>query len=757
MKLLAALAAVLLLGGIAIHRMWDQPLWYPDGWIHFLWLAGGYAVLSAAVILWKPAVHRALLGVFVIAVTAAAIGVVPVLAVALLLAASFALGRRIRPAIHIPEAILLGLACYMLLAQVLVHFPVNYPAVYGLLLAIPLVWNWRCFLDISWRPGGAGKAEAAAQAVGLFPLLCHWAVVLKPETGPDALSMHLATPLSIATHHLWHFNAQHMIQAVIPRGGEWIYTIAVLLGGEFAARLMNLALLGILAALIFRASQRWVSRTNAWLLVGLFASVPVVQMVTGSLYVENIWAAFLMAAFLAADDAILVAVFAGAAVMTKLLAVAFAAPILLSKRPRIAVLALAGVWAVPPYAEAFLRTGNPVFPYMNAIFKSPYYETAKSFTYERMNEKLTPSSLYDLTFHTRRYIEGQDGAFGFQFLLFLPLVIVLIWKRRPFPEWRSLAVVLVGALVILIQAPHMRYLYPAMALCSILFALLLAELGRTGTILCTACIAVNLCFLPASSWIHKDFAWNPFDAKATEKFLTAGAPTRKLIDYLNQQHPGEPVLFLETLEIAGLHAEEYSNSWHHTGFLKQLSEAEYPAGLTRLFAEHHIRYFIAPRQAPVRQISVLQYLRDNTREETANGGFAVYALNAQPLPTRQLQMMMPGDYDDAHPAIQYSEGWDRDAQFAEARGHTISYSNRPGARARLAFTGSSITYLYTQAPNRGKAAITLDGVAQAMLDLHSPDVRWQQQKVYAGLSAGPHQLEIRVLDGYIDIDALLVR
>ncbi len=757
MRALAAISGILILCVILARKMWEQPIWYPEGWAHFLWFAAAYSVVSAVLIAWRPSAHKTFFGVLVLLVTAAAIGPVPVAAVLFLLASCFALGRLIRPKSATPESILLGLACFMLLVQALVHFPVNYPVVYAALLAIPIVWNWRAFRELRWTAEPAGRAETAAQSLAIFPLLCHWAVVLKPETGPDALSMHLAYPMSIAANHKVSFDVQHMIRAVMPMGGDWVYTIAFLLGGEFAARLANLGVLVIIAALLFRASLRWVDRTRAWLLVALFASLPVVQMVTGSLFVENIWAVFLLAAFLSIDDALLAGVFAGAAVMTKLLAAAFAVPILFSRRPKIAALALAALWALPPYVEAYVRTGNPIFPYMNTIFQSPYFETKTAFTDERLNERLNPAVLYHLTFDTRRYVEGQDGAFGFQFLLFLPLLMVSMVKQRPFPEWRTFAVVLMSSIVILSFAPHMRYLYPAMALASILIALLLRELGRTGVVLCVACVAANLYFLPAASWIHKEFALNPFDRNAMDRFLTASAPTRKLIDYMNSKHPGQPVLFLETLEVAGLRAKEYTNSWHHSGFLKRLGEAEYPGGLARLFAECGLRYFIAPLHVPVRQIAVGQYLRANASREFVNGNYAIFSVRDGPPSSARLETVAVGEYDDANPAIVYSGGWERDIQFAEPRDRTVSYSNLQGASVRFAFTGQELVYVYTKAPNRGTAAVSIDGTPRGNLSLKSPDVEWRQQTVYSNLGEGMHEVEIRVIDGYVDVDALLAR
>src|ERR1039457_2029624 len=61
-----------------------------------------------------------------------------------------------------------------------------------------------------------------------------------------------------------------------------------------AARLVNFAIVLVLLGLLHTAVRRWVTPGVAWLLVTLFATTPMVQLVTGSLFVENLLAAFLL-------------------------------------------------------------------------------------------------------------------------------------------------------------------------------------------------------------------------------------------------------------------------------------------------------------------------------------------------------------------------------------------------------------------------------------------------------------------------------
>ena len=69
----------------------------------------------------------------------------------------------------------------------------------------------------------------------------HYLVALKPEVSSDGLSVHLALTDYVAQHHYWPFDVKNVTWAAMPMGGDWAYTIANMLGGETAARLLNFA------------------------------------------------------------------------------------------------------------------------------------------------------------------------------------------------------------------------------------------------------------------------------------------------------------------------------------------------------------------------------------------------------------------------------------------------------------------------------------------------------------------------------------
>jgi len=119
--------------------------------------------------------------------------------------------------------------------------------------------------------------------------------------------------------------------------------------------------------------------------------------------------------------------------------------------------------------------------------------------------------------------------------------------------------------------------------------------------------------------------------------------------------------------------------------------------------------------------------------------------------------------DDANPAVAYSGHWSSGAFRSAFRG-TLTYSDEPGAIARFSFEGTEFQYIYTKAPNRGMALVSIDGISQT-IDLYDPQPVWQVRTVFGGLKPGPHVAEVRVLGrrnsassgNFIDIDALVGR
>jgi glycosyltransferase involved in cell wall biosynthesis len=814
---LAALAIVLV--GVVWHGFRTQPMWANTGWtplgryrlIHY---TKSYWAASFAILAGVPAAFTPLVFLLVAVATTLAIGPLAVLAVAAFLIASCALGSKLLGANSDSSAdgqlcaTLLGIGVYIFLMTFLARLPVNYPAVYLVLLAIPILIDIR---GVGRRLALWGKAtvtfrrrprsQVAAFALLVFVLGMHWLLIPQPESSADGLAMHLAIPHNIALHHVFTYLPGRIFWSAMPMGADWCYTIVYLLGGEFAARLLNFAMLLLAEALLYRAARRFVSPAIAFVIAALFASTPVVQLVTGSVFIENFLAAIvagmLTAIWLVGDTRrrsylYAAAVLGGAALATKLGGLAYVAAALpvavvevrrqwgrLGPRPALtsgiaAALLLAA--ALPTYVISWRLTGDPVYPFLNQAFPSPLVDRNAKFVDTHYTLPIAFNTPYDLIFHSDRYSEGRPGYLGFHCLLLVPLGLAGLFAAGRRPALSAAVVSIGGALIVLKFLPNARYLYPALPLLLVPFAALLGWLAsgvvrRAFVALAVGCVLLNTWFLASSNYYHGDFYEHAPLSRAMRKvYIDKTAPIREIGDYMNRAHPGAPVFLADGSDLAAFDAEVYSNGWHQFNVWARLQRARDPRELAGILDGWNVHYIVAPK--PILGVTINpQALRDLLKScvtpeyQTAILFLAHIDKNCQPASLADLQPLtvLSGWYDDSDPAIGYQGSWTQDKGWPLAHDTSVSFANLPGSKVRFAFQGSSLAYIYTKAANRGRADIAIDGAHTAILDLYSPKPEWQSRTVFK-LAAGRHVAVITVLpdknpkssDRFIDVDAFEV-
>ncbi len=124
-----------------------------------------------------------------------------------------------------------------------------------------------------------------------------------------------------------------------------------------------------------------------------------------------------------------------------------------------------------------------------------------------------------------------------------------------------------------------------------------------------------------------------------------------------------------------------------------------------------------------------------------------------------------GTYDDNNAQFRYFGTWTPTTGVSGAYNSTHTLSKTAGSLFRFTFDGSQVTYVFTRAYNRGKAAVTLDGVDIGYIDMYSATTQRQQTFTLGGLGTGTHILNINVTgqknsasaDTYVDADALIVQ
>lgn len=811
---LAALIAIAIYG-FRDAKLWHEDVWTPAGLRRFQVFAAGYWLCFAVFFVWKPELFAPAVLSASLVYTLIATGPLAVLSMLLVLLSSVVLGQAILgrqgaeaepSAASAILAMLLGLSLYMFLLSITALGPVNYPVVYLALVAAPLVWQWRSSaqwlarIPALWRPLRLGRSEHVALAFLIFVLTLHWLVALYPEIGPDGLSMHLVVPTILSVTHRWDFDVSKQLWAVMPKGANWLFGLCYLLGGEASARLFNLGLLLSIAGLVAAVIRRWLSLGAALLLTALFAATPMVQLVTGSLFVENTWALLSFGALIALDAytagqgprfLYLAAVLLGAAIATKAIALAFVPPFTLifawalwKHRPSMQQAARqAGftalwllVFALPPYWIALAKTGNPVFPYFPRAFPSKFQQLAEAFGGPPPGGPNGIAAPFYLTFHTGLYREVQDGAMGFQYFLLLPLGLVLLRRKSPGMAFFSVLAVVLFAIASLRSDPGARYLYAALPVAAVFFGAAFASaretslsLYRTLLVIAAAALCLDIYFIPSSNWMFKDFVKNPASRQDRLAFVTEHAPQRNLIEYLNRAHAGAPVGFFESDAIAGLRAPALTTTWHTVDFYNRMLGASSPAECLRIAQDNDIRFVIAPLPGsgiPITTTPQENFLKQCTAPESTSGSYFAGRVKATCLDTTGASTapLVAGEYDDWDDRLVFTGQWNR-GRFPQAAHGTITSSRSAGAEMAVRFTGSDVIYVYTKAFNRGIAEVLLDGASAGTVDLYSPNIEWQTATPFRAGGSGPHTLRIRVsgrknpaaTDVFVDVDGVAVR
>ena len=296
-------------------------------------------------------------------------------------------------------------------------------------------------------------------------------------------------------------------------------------------------------------------------------------------------------------------------------------------------------------------------------------------------------------------------------------------------------------------------------------------LARALLAFAIACAAINVYFLPGSSYYHKDL-YGPFTPRQREAYIGVTAPIRNVIAWFNRAHPQAAVLLTQDSDIAGLGGDVYENHWHQYNTLDKIRRAPECARPTRIAGP-------LERPLPDRAQTHRQPLRPppgiaGVARSMHHRGICVWRILCRPPGTRLPRRCdtsvgagddrQPGIYDDFDPSILLRGDWERADEFEQAFRHTVTFTDIVGAEIRFAFEGSELTYVFTRAANRGIAAVTIDGAAKGTIDLYSVDPEWQSSVVFTGLGAGRHLLVIRVTGEsragstgkYVDLDALKV-
>ena len=499
---------------------------------------------------------------------------------------------------------------------------------YGLALAIPVVLGWRSVYAAVRSLGQycTEPFEAKWQdlAIALVALV-YFSVALMPEVGHDALVTHLFVPGHLATRHEWGYDVTTYAWAVMPMMGDWLFSIGYMLAGETAARLVNVGFIFVLSWLV-RDLVMWAGGSAVcarWAAL-LFLTTPLTFTESSSLFIESVWATFIVAGSLSVFKLLqrnndqsahlpVAGFLLGGALAAK--AVTFTIlPVLLlllvlryrtwGQRKFIGAIALGLMTFIAvggiPYATAWHLTGNPVFPFFNQIFKSPFWPAVAFEAPAVFGKSLTWDVIYQATFHTEKFLESSPGATGFQWLLlFFPALLILLFSRHH----RGVILFIVAGLSVALtfqSTAYLRYVFPSFAWIAAGIGVALSAVHteaaftrRVLSIVGWAVVLLNLAFFKSGTY-YGDFFLQPLLSQSDrETYLNNRLPIRNAVELVNQLNVGRtPVAVFSSPLTAGLNSDGLYPNWYNYQFQAKVTEATTSDHIAQLLMDKGVDYVI---------------------------------------------------------------------------------------------------------------------------------------------------------------------
>lgn len=568
LPVLLVLATLAVVAGISLHAS-PWPFYWQEERADDLatWVA---LMLVLATILRFTLQQRAapvliaLVGLYLVLAT----GIVSLLAVLYFAGAAVLLGLALLLLLHgtegdAPEpatAFFTGLAAGLAVLGLMLHLPVFYRSLlFGLLLG---PWALLLFTDFRTQCRRTADRTLAAGAAWLrdtpWPMLVALVVVVGyvsrhafyPTIMYDDVALHLRLWTELSWLHQADFDFRTHVWALAPIAVDLQHAVVSLLANADARASLNLLWLALLLGQLWQLVSYYTrSPWYAGLLLLVFASTPILASLLLTLQTELFlavltttavrlivtqplgWHSTTWPALLAIAALCCATKLPGAVLGLLLLAAAALKTYLDTATPTAAsrvrvwwllpYLLILAILAFHSYVNSWVKTGSPLFPLYNAIFKSPFFDSSTNMIDSRWDTGFSPMSWWDMFFATSRHYESFDLAAGYQYVLLVPLALLAALTGTQRRQWWPLVLPLCGFGVIMFASiQYWRYLFPVLPLATVLLATLL-PLGRTdwratGTSLAAllAASALNLLFFPGINWV---FAWSPHKATSESK------------------------------------------------------------------------------------------------------------------------------------------------------------------------------------------------------------------------------------------------
>jgi hypothetical protein len=254
-------------------------------------------------------------------------------------------------------------------------------------------------------------------------------------------------------------------------------------------------------------------------------------------------------------------------------------------------LVLIAAAVLPVLVHNYIITGNPVFPFYNHLLRSPYFPPV-DFVDGRWNRPLQFGSLFEMTFHGRRYAENIDYSLGLSYFVFLPLIpLAFVFAQRG--QRRIISVLaLVTLLGVIAQfklsIPYLRYfaglLLPAACLVGVSMKTIL-DLNRNWflRILSLAAVTVLLAANAVAVLSVQGATPQPFPIREaltgnySRSSIQEWLDNKKAFDYINVTRPAETKCLVFIRSISFLSCRADLAEWSHPFNDQAIRSAATPA------------------------------------------------------------------------------------------------------------------------------------------------------------------------------------
>lgn len=568
----------------------------------------------------------------------------------------------------LPIAALLGFSAYYVIIYFLAITPYNTVSVYSVILCVPLVLfrgslvhAFRLSSEMLFQTTHASRSELLLWGLILLGFFLHLQNALRPEFDFDALASHLMVPHYVKAHGSWSFDYNQFVFGVNQLGADFLYTFIYVLSDERGVRFYNFLIFVLAGLLLMHICQRFAQKRITLLIGTIFFLCPLFVTQTSTLHVEGVWSCFLLGVLflsliylseqqMSPRILLCIAMLAGMALAIKMpslfylpiFAVVIIAYDTWHRRVRMVCLRSYGVAlllfvliGIVPYAYCYYLTQNPVYPYFNGLFKSPFFYKVANFNNPLFNKPLTYRTIYDMTFHGEWYLESHNYPLSLYFLFFF--IPIVVFSSFSFRKWHvvllALLIFVSGSAIYSFQS-YLRYVIPSflfmLVLCAYMLQYLQNELRRVyvisyGFVLCMTPLSVIR--FPDAAHAYREFNWERALTKYVKEDYIYQRPQQVIYDYLNTRYQKDSALLILAAPLAaGYNGTALVNAWYNPALSDEILKCKTLSDFHRFVAAHgitHVLFDGVSYSSPI----VREFINSSTRIELDHHSLSLYRVD----------------------------------------------------------------------------------------------------------------------------------